>query len=107
MIGQVKESQLAECVQVIRDSFQTVADTFGFTVENAPRFTAFATTLDRLNWQMHGERRPMFACMEENRVVGYYSLLMQEGNACELNNLCVLPSHRHQGIGEQLLHHAF
>ena len=67
MIGQVKESQLAECVQVIRDSFQTVADTFGFTVENAPRFTAFATTLDRLNWQMHGEKRPMFACMEENR----------------------------------------
>ncbi len=107
MIGQVKESQLAECVQVIRDSFQTVADTFGFTVENASRFTAFATTLDRLNWQMHGEKRPMFACMEENRVVGYYSLLMQEGEECELNNLCVLPSHRHQGIGEQLLHHAF
>lgn len=107
MIRQAEENQLAECVQVIRESFLTVADAFGFTMENAPGFTAFATTMDRLRWQMYGEKRPMFVCMAEDRVVGYYSLLVQEGNGCELNNLCVLPSHRHQGIGAQLLNHAF
>ena len=26
---------------------------------------------------------------------------------CELNNLCVLPSYRHNKIGEELLKHAF
>ena len=47
MIRQIGETEIAECVKVIRDSFATVADEFGFTVENAPRFTAFATTAER------------------------------------------------------------
>ena len=43
MIREIKETEIQECVEVIRRSFQTVADEFGFTPENAPRFTAFAT----------------------------------------------------------------
>lgn len=39
--------------------------------------------------------------------VGYYSLSWQENNECELNNLCVLPEHRHSGIGKALLEDAF
>ncbi len=38
----------------------TVADEYGFTEENAPRFTAFATMQDRLYWHMDGEHRPMY-----------------------------------------------
>lgn len=48
MIRQIGEKEIAECVKVIQESFATVADEFGFTVENAPRFTAFATTAERL-----------------------------------------------------------
>lgn len=44
---------------MIRESFMTVADEFGFTVENSPRFTAFATTEDRLHWHLNGEHRNM------------------------------------------------
>lgn len=44
MIQEVNEKDISECVKVIRESFATVANEFGFTVENAPRFTAFATT---------------------------------------------------------------
>lgn len=43
----------------------TVADEYGFTEENAPRFTAFATTQDRLYWHMDGEHRPMYIFEEE------------------------------------------
>ena len=43
MIREVEEKDLEECVELIRDSFGTVAKQFGFTEENAPRFTAFAT----------------------------------------------------------------
>ena len=32
---------------------------------------------------------------------------MQDNNECELNNLCVIPSYRHQGIGAILLKNAF
>lgn len=107
MIHTITETEVPECVQVIRSSFQTVADTFGFTEENAPRFTAFATTEQRLNWQLKAERRPMYAYCEEDKIVGYYSLAVLENGECELNNLCVLPECRHQGIGEKLLEHAF
>ena len=52
MIKEVNEKDISECVRVIRDSFATVADQFGFTAENAPKFTAFATT-EQLNHSIY------------------------------------------------------
>ena len=106
-IREIQEKDIDECVNVIRTSFQTVADEFGFTKENAPRYTAFATDAQRIRWQMLGEQRPMYAYFDEDSIVGYYSLALQDNNECELNNLCVLPAYRHKGIGEALLLHAF
>ena len=37
MIKEINKSEIAECVNVIRKSFLTVADEFGFTIENATR----------------------------------------------------------------------
>lgn len=74
--------------------------------ENAPRFTAFATTAQRLTYQMTVEQRPMYAYCEDDRIIGYYSLALQENHECELNNLCVLPEYRHRNIGEKLLNNA-
>ena len=48
----------------------------------------------------------MYAYYDDGKIVGYYSLAIPEEHKCELNNLCVLPSYRHNGIGEQLLNHA-
>lgn len=107
MIREISQTEIPECVKVIRESFHTVADEFGFTAENAPRFTAFATTEDRLLWHLNGEHRPMYVYCDSGRIVGYYSLLLQENNECELNNLCVIPEYRHNGIGGELLNHAF
>lgn len=107
MIKEVNEKDIPECVRVIRDSFATVADEFGFTAENAPKFTAFATTEDRLKWHLFGEHRPMYAYYDNGTIVGYYSLLLQNNSECELNNLCVLPAYRHRKIGQELLIHAF
>ena len=107
MIKQIDSNDIPECVELIKSSFITVAEEFGFTAENAPRFTAFATTTERLEWQLYNENRLMFAYFANGRIIGYYSLLIQENNECELNNLCVLPSRRHNRIGEKLLFHAF
>ena len=106
-IREIQEKDIDECVDVIRASFQTVADEFGFTKENAPRYTAFATDAKRIRWHLLGEQRPMYAYFDEDSIVGYYSLALQDNNECELNNLCVLPAYRHKGIGEALLLHAF
>lgn len=105
-IREIQEKDIDECVNVIRASFQTVADEFGFTAENAPRYTAFATDARRIRWHLLGEQRPMYAYFDKDSIVGYYSLALQDNNECELNNLCVLPPYRHKGIGESLLLHA-
>ncbi|MBE6944143.1 MAG: GNAT family N-acetyltransferase [Ruminococcaceae bacterium] len=107
MIKEVSEKDISECVNVIRDSFLTVANEFGLTAENASRFTAFATTEDRLKWHLLREHRPMYVFYDKDTIVGYYSLLLQDNNECELNNLCVIPAYRHKGIGAELLKHAF
>lgn len=107
MIRKVEKDDIAKCVEVIRSSFMTVADEFGFTEENAPRFTAFATTQERLVYHFEQEKRPMFVYCEEGQIVGYYSLLKQNEQECELNNLCVLAPYRHKKIGKELLEHAF
>lgn len=51
MIKKIEMENISDCVELIRYSFLTVADEFGFTQENAPRFTAFATTNERLYWK--------------------------------------------------------
>ena len=103
MIKAVDVKVIRECAEVIRESFSTVANEFGITIENAPGFTAFATTEERLNCQLTEEHRPMYAFFDNETIVGYYSLLLQENKECELNNLCVIPAYRHSGIGEELL----
>lgn len=105
-IRKVTEKDIPECVEVIRRSFQTVADEFGFTAEKDPKFTSFATTEERLRRQMFSERRPMYACFADGKIAGYYSLHIKDGEV-ELSNLCALPEYRHNRIGEELMLHSF
>lgn len=105
-IRKVTEKDIPECVQLIRRSFFTVAQEFGFTAEKDPKFTAFATTEERLNYHMHAEHRPMYACLVDGKIAGYYSLHIADGGI-ELSNLCTDPEYRHNKIGESLMYHSF
>ncbi len=107
MILEMTAADIPVCVGLIRESFLTVAETFGFTEANAPRFTAFAMTEERLRWQFYEEHRPMLVYWKKGTAVGYYSLAFSKSGMCELNNLCVHPAYRHNGVGETLLRHAF
>ena len=49
----------------------------------------------------------MFVYCDGDNILGYYSLLLLDGQECELSNLCVSPACRHGGIGGALLTHAF
>ena len=102
MIREIRNDEIGECVRVIRESFRTVADEFGFTPENAPRFVAFATDKAKLMMWRDEQKRPMYGYFEDGKLVGYYNLLVS-GNECELGSLCVMPDYRHSGIGEALL----
>ena len=106
MIREMMREEIPVCVDVIRKSFMTVADEFGFTEENAPLFVAFAVCDDRLIDQLDSQHRLMFVYEDKGVICGYYSLLMQENNECELGSLSVLPEYRHKGYGRELLMHS-
>lgn len=105
-IRKVTEKNIPECVRVIRRSFQTVADEFGFTADKDPKFTSYATTEERLEYHMYVEKRPMYACFVDGKIAGYYSLHIADGEI-ELSNLCTDPEFRHRKIGEALMFHSF
>ena len=104
-IRKMLPNEIPECVNVIRSAFKTVADDLGFTEENAPRFTAFATDENRIKSQ-YDEKRPMYVYCEHEKIIGYYSLAFLDDGSIELNNLSVLPEYRHIGVGEKLLEDA-
>ena len=106
-IREVTLEELSECVQVIQNAFKTVADQYGFTIENAPRFTAFSINENRLKQQLCVEKRPMYVFLLDGKMVGYYSLVLLSEKEIELNNLSVLPEYRHNKIGTKLLQDCF
>ena len=106
MIREMRREEIPSCVEIIGKSFQTVADEFGFTRENAPAFVAFAASDERLINQLDEQKRLMFVYEDNGVLCGYYNLLMQDNNECELGSLSVLPEYRHKGIGKELLLHS-
>lgn len=107
MIRKICQDDILQCVNVIRISFSTVAEEFGITEENGSRFTAFAIDERRIYYHLMVEHRPMYGYFIENKLVGYYSLLVKDNGECELNNLSVIPEYRHKKIGHELLEHSF
>ena len=108
MIKDINKNDIPACVGVIKQSFLNIAEQFGITAENSPRFTAFSVTAEKLLYQLETERRLMRACFSDNgEIVGYYSLLFSDNRECELSNLCVLSQYRHCRIGSRLLRDAF
>lgn len=105
MIKQVKnKKQLNICIDIIRSSFITVAEEFGLAENNCPSHTAFMT-IDKLQKQFD-DGRPMFLFHQDDIPVGYFSLLKCRDEEWELNNLAVLPEHRHLGIGKAMVDYA-
>lgn len=105
MIKQVKyKEQLNVCLDIIRRSFMTVAEDFGLTESNCPSHTAFMT-IDKLEKQFN-DGKPMYLFYQDDIPVGYFSLLKCRDEEWELNNLAVLPEHRHLGIGKAMVDYA-
>lgn len=63
-ILKVELSDLQECLEVIHQSFKTVAEEFGLTQENCPKhtsFTPFCFLETQMNWGWHMYAQPLSA----------------------------------------------
>ncbi len=103
-ISKVTKENLPECLEVIHQSFATVADEFGLTRENCPKHTSFIP-LSYLETQMKWGWL-MFGLYTDKRIIGYMSLSEENDEAYELHNLAILPEFRHLGFGKQMLNYA-
>lgn len=104
MIYEVDKSELQEVLDVIHQSFRTVAEQFGLTRKNCPKHTSFIplTFLEtQMNWGWN-----MYALCAGKKIIGYMSLSKESDDAYELHNLAVLPEYRHNGFGKLLLNYA-
>ena len=104
VIRHARQDDLKNCLSVIRESFQTVAEEFGLTRENCPKHTSFLPLSyleTQTKWGWH-----MFALYAGKRMIGYMSLSKESDGVYELHNLAVLPEFRHRGFGKTLLDHA-
>ncbi len=100
-ISKVTKENLPECLDVIHQSFATVADEFGLTKENCPKHTGFIP-LVYLETQMKWGWL-MFGLYTDEKIIGYMSLSKESDGVFELHNLAILPEHRHNGFGKQML----
>jgi ribosomal protein S18 acetylase RimI-like enzyme len=101
MIHSLTASDLPEYAEVIRGSFATVAQDFGWMQENAPTFTAYITN-EKLAEKLKDGYFPFGLCVN-GKIVGFVSLTAASDGTYELNQLAVLPEYRHLGFGKKLL----
>ncbi|HET6451636.1 MAG TPA: GNAT family N-acetyltransferase [Spirochaetia bacterium] len=97
------EQELTECVALLRAAFATVAMEFGLTEKSAPSNAAF-TTLDNLRAHLqHGML--MYGMSDGASMVGCVAIKQSKSDQLVfyIERLAVLPEHRHQGTGGQLL----
>lgn len=104
VIHEVDKPELQECLEVIHQSFGTVAEQFGLTRENCPKHTSFIPISfleTQRDWGWH-----MYALYAGKKIIGYMSISKEGEDVYELHNLAVLPEYRHKGFGKILLDHA-
>ena len=104
VIHEVKKNELKECLEIIHQSFGTVAEQFGLTRENCPKHTSFIPISfleTQMDWGWY-----MYALYAGKKIIGYMSLSKECDDTYELHNLAILPEYRHKGFGKRLLDHA-
>jgi N-acetylglutamate synthase-like GNAT family acetyltransferase len=96
-------SDVEVLVDMIRTSYDDVAERFGLTLENSPTHPSNC----RAEWLLREMNRGViFYILEnENQPVGCVALEQVNDEVCYLERLAVLPTQRRQGFGEALVRH--
>jgi len=89
--------------EMIRSSFQDVAQRFGLTLHNAPRHPSNCT----VDWIQKDVARGVvyFILEKDSRAAGCVALEPSNDEVCYLERLAVLPDQRRQGFGKALVYH--
>jgi len=102
MIKSITKNDLNECLDIIHKGFETVAVEFGLTEENCPDRGHANLPYHKL-LGMYENGVLMYAYFVDNKPVGFLALKVYEDGVCGIEDIVVLPDHRHNGYGVELL----
>ena len=88
-------------VDVIRESFRTVAEELNLTAENTPTHPSFIT-LEQLE-ELHQKGLVFYGYFLDDRQVGFVAIEKADDSLYYLEKLAVLPEYRHNGYGRELV----
>lgn len=99
----MKEDDAEAIALIISESNKDVAEEFGLNIENSPKHPSFCDK----GWVLSDFRRgeEYFMYQKEGVGIGCVAFENPRPGVAYLNRLSVLPSHRHNGIGEKLVQH--
>lgn len=103
----VSEDELNNSVNVLRDSFATVAEEYNLTRDNTPSNAAFIEYADLLKLKENGVN--MFGAYMDEVQIGFFAIEKNEHerDLYYLGKLGVIPDQRHKGFGRQMLEFVF
>lgn len=96
-----EDADLKKCLEVIRESFLTVAKEFKLTIENAPTNPAFIKFSDLLKMREKGI--VMFGVFNEESQIGFVAIEKAGEDTYYMEKLVVLPEFRHRGYGKRIM----
>jgi ribosomal protein S18 acetylase RimI-like enzyme len=101
VIKEIKDfTELTRSVQVLRDSYMTVASEFKLTRENCPTNAAFITFEQLKHLMERGAE--FFGWYDTNKLIGCVAIEHAGEQVYYMEKLAVLPEYRHRGYGRGL-----
>ncbi len=104
-ITEAQKCDIPVVAEIIRRSFQDVAERFGLTPENCPKHPSNCIP----EWIEKDVERGVFYYLKWDGDVAVGTVAIEQPSAedCYLERLSVLPTHRKKGFGELLVRHIF
>jgi ribosomal protein S18 acetylase RimI-like enzyme len=100
-VKEITAEEIPQSAEIIRQSFQTIADEFGITEENTPTHGTFLKDEKLLESFENGVK--MFGLFEWEKQVGFVAVETKGGENYYIEKLAVLPSYRHRRGGKDLM----
>lgn len=99
------DDEFDDCVNVIRNSFKTVAEEFNITRQSAPTNPAFIDSEVLVKMKEKGIK--MYGGYSEGKLIAFVAIEKESDDIYYLEKLSVIHPYRHHGYGERLIKFVF
>ena len=104
MIIKINQSQLPECLNIMKEGFEAIALMFGMTEENSPYRGRTRLPIEELEKQFLSGYQ-MYGYFYDDKIVGFLSLFIEE-EQIQIQDIVILPEYQNNGFGSTFMQFA-